>query len=315
MVPGWLRSCIEIEARKFLLAGEGGAFDFRRPEGEPALIDPHSVSWRVFKNPVTLLVGGITAVLLELAEPRIRSGVWEHTNFRRAPVDRLRRTGLAAMMTVYGPKSRAETMIARIGRMHRRVSGVTAAGEPYSASDPELLDWVHATAAFGFLEAYRAYAHPLSAGQASQFYAEGRAAAELYGALNAPDSDASMAARLAQMMPKFEPSPIIFEFLTIMAEAPLPPRGARLAQAMLIRAGVEILPLQLRERLGLGPQLRLRAWEKPLVKAMARLAERTPLAGTPPVEASLRLGLPADFLYGGARIDAPAAWPPEPQAS
>jgi uncharacterized protein (DUF2236 family) len=117
------------------------------------------------------------------------------------------------------------------------------------------------------------------------------------------------------MTPKFEPSPIIFEFLTIMRHAPLPPRGARLAQAMLIRAGVEILPLPVRERLGLGPEFRLRAWERPLVKAMARLAEWTPLAGTPPVEASLRLGLPADFLYGGARIDAPAAWPPEPQAS
>jgi uncharacterized protein (DUF2236 family) len=315
MVPGWLRSCIEIEARKFLLAGEGGAFDFRRPEGEPALTDPHSVSWRVFKNPVTLLVGGITAVLLELAEPRIRSGVWEHTNFRRAPLDRLRRTGLAAMMTVYGPKSRAEAMIARIGRMHRRVSGVTSAGVPYSASDPELLDWVHATAAFGFLQAYRAYAHPLSAGEASKFYLEGQVAARLYGALTAPKSEAEMTERFAQMVPKFKLSPVIFEFLTIMRNAPLPPRGARLAQAMLIRAGVEILPLLVRERLGLGPQLRLRAWEKPLVKAMARLAERTPLAGTPPVEASLRLGLPADFLYGGAPINAPATWPPKRQAS
>jgi len=299
MLPRWLRSRIEIETRKFLLAGDGGAFDFSRPEGEPALTDPYSVSWRVFKNPVTLLIGGITAVILELAEPRIRSGVWEHTNFRADPEGRLRRTGLAAMMTVYGPRSRAEAMIARIGRLHRRVSGITPAGEPYSASDPELLDWVHATAAFGFLEAYRAYAHPLSAGQASQFYAEGRTAAALYGALNAPDSGASMAVHLAQMTPKFEPSPVIFEFLTIMRDAPLPPRGARFAQAMLIRAGVEILPLLVRERLGLGPELGVRPWEKPLVKAMARFAERTPLAGTPPVEASLRLGLPANFLYGG----------------
>jgi uncharacterized protein (DUF2236 family) len=299
MVPGWLRSRIEIEARKFLLAGDGGTFDFRRPEGEPALTDPHSVSWRVFKNPVTLLIGGIAAVILELAEPRIRSGVWEHTDFRRAPVDRLRRTGLAAMMTVYGPKSRAEAMIARIRRLHRRVSGITAAGEPYSASDPELLDWVHATAAFGFLEAYRAYAHPLSGGQASKFYLEGQVTARLYGALTAPKSEAEMTGRFAQMAPKFEPSPVVFEFLTIMRDAPLPTRGARFAQAMLIRAGVEILPLKLRERLGLGPELRLRPWEKLLVKAMATLAERTPFAGTPPVEASLRLGLPADFLYGG----------------
>jgi uncharacterized protein (DUF2236 family) len=299
MLPRWFHSRIEREARKFLFAGDGEAFDFRRPEGEPALTDPHSVSWQVFKNPVALFIGGIAAVILELAEPRIRAGVWEHTNFRTDPLRRLRRTGLATMMTVYGPKSRAEAMIARIGRMHRRVHGVTPAGEPYSASQPELLDWVHATAAFGFLQAYRAYVYPLSAGQASQFYAEGQAAAKLHGAPNPPQSDAEMAARFARMAPKFEPSPVIFEFLKIMRDAPLPPRGAGLARSMLIRAGVEILPPWARKRLELGPELRLRSWEKPLLKAIAKLAERTPLAGTPPVEASLRLGLPAHFLYDG----------------
>ncbi len=55
---------------------EGGPrVDFRQPAGEPALAAPDSVSWRVFKNPVSLFVGGVTAVILELAEPRVRSGV------------------------------------------------------------------------------------------------------------------------------------------------------------------------------------------------------------------------------------------------
>jgi uncharacterized protein (DUF2236 family) len=52
------------------------------PAGEPALAAPDSVSWRVFKNPVSLFVGGVTAVILELAEPRVRTGVWEHSSFR-----------------------------------------------------------------------------------------------------------------------------------------------------------------------------------------------------------------------------------------
>src|SRR5215204_5602813 len=50
-------------------------------------------SWRVFKNPLSLFIGGLTAVIMELAEPRVRSGVWEHTSFRQNPVQRLRRTG------------------------------------------------------------------------------------------------------------------------------------------------------------------------------------------------------------------------------
>ena len=42
---------------------------------------------------------------------------------------------LAAMITVYGPKSRAEAMIAGVGRMHARVEGVTPAGVAYRADD------------------------------------------------------------------------------------------------------------------------------------------------------------------------------------
>ena len=37
-------------------------FDFLHPAGEPALVGPDSVSWRIFKNPVTLFIGGLTAV-------------------------------------------------------------------------------------------------------------------------------------------------------------------------------------------------------------------------------------------------------------
>jgi uncharacterized protein (DUF2236 family) len=46
----------------------------------------------VFKNPVSLFIGGVTAVIMELAEPRVRTGIWEHTTFRVNPIQRLRRT-------------------------------------------------------------------------------------------------------------------------------------------------------------------------------------------------------------------------------
>ncbi len=110
VLPRWLQARIEAEAARFLFDG-GPKPDFSTPAGEPALTAPDSVSWRVFKNPISLFIGGASAVLLELAEPRVRSGVWDHTSFRTDPVRRLQRTGLAAMMTVYGPKSEAEAMI------------------------------------------------------------------------------------------------------------------------------------------------------------------------------------------------------------
>src|SRR5262245_35427626 len=104
-----------------LMAPRGMVFDFSGPEGEAALIAHDSVSWRVFRNPVSVFVGGAAAVILELAEPRVRSGVWDFTTFRRDPVQRMKRTGLAAMATVYGARSKAEAMIAGVVRAHGRI--------------------------------------------------------------------------------------------------------------------------------------------------------------------------------------------------
>jgi hypothetical protein len=68
-LPRPLQHRLEALSRSFTepAPGERG-FDFAAPAGEPALAAPDSVSWRVFKNPVTLFIGGVGAVLLELAE-------------------------------------------------------------------------------------------------------------------------------------------------------------------------------------------------------------------------------------------------------
>jgi uncharacterized protein (DUF2236 family) len=115
ILPWPLQNSLEIAARLLLLTGDHSSVEFLRPAGEAALVSAASVSWRVFKNPVSMFVGGVTAVIIELAEPRVRAGVWEHTTFRADPL-RLRRTGLAAMVTVYGARSVAETMVARVRR-------------------------------------------------------------------------------------------------------------------------------------------------------------------------------------------------------
>ena len=49
--------------------------NYAAPRGDPGLFGPDSVAWRVHANPVALAVGGIAAVILELAEPRVRSGI------------------------------------------------------------------------------------------------------------------------------------------------------------------------------------------------------------------------------------------------
>ncbi|MGZ5948501.1 MAG: oxygenase MpaB family protein [Caulobacteraceae bacterium] len=295
--PGFLQRRIDASALKLMQPAAGPVVDFREPAGEPALVSADSISWRVFRNPVSLFIGGVAAVILELAEPRVRSGVWEHSSFRREPVARLQRTGLAAMITVYGARSVAEKMIAGVVRRHAKVSGSTPAGQAYSANDPHLLTWVQATASFGFAEAYSRYVRPLSADELDRFYAEAAPAARLYGALDAPHSEAERRAQFAAMLPRLEPSPVVFEFLDIMARAPAFPPPLRPLQRVLVRAAVEMTPPETRRRLGLTAVHGLRPWEPPIVKLAAGLAERTVLTSSPAVQACLRLGLPADYLY------------------
>ena len=192
ILPWPFRSSLEAATWALLAPGDRSYIDFSRPAGEAALVSPDSVSWRVFKNPLSLFIGGVTAVIMELAEPRVRTGVWEHTTFRVDPIPRLRRTGLAAMATIYGARSTAEAMITRVRRMHDMVAGTTPSGEAYCANDPELLNWVHGTAAYGFLQAYHAYVRPLSQSERDRYYAEGISTAGLYGATGAPTSEADL---------------------------------------------------------------------------------------------------------------------------
>ncbi|RYY23577.1 MAG: DUF2236 domain-containing protein [Sphingomonadales bacterium] len=276
----------------------GMAFDFSEPRGEPALVPANSVSWRIFKNPVSLFVGGVAAVILELAEPSVRSGVWEHSSFRKDAAMRLRRTGFAAMMTVYGPRSAAERMIAHVVQMHQRVQGQTPDGTEYHANDPRLLDWVQATASFGFIHAYHRFARPLSREQRSRAFAEGAQAARLYGATGAPQSLEAWETMLEDMRDTLEPSPIVREFLDLVGKADVLPRPLRPLQRLMVRAAVEITPPWVRERLGLaGKSEGLSRPERALVRMMARMAERVPLRTAPPAQASLRMGLPANALY------------------
>jgi len=208
ILPRLIQRQIDQLAQSFLQPQQ--TIDFSRPKEEPALIPPDSISWRMFKNPVAVFIGGVTAVLLEFAEPRVRDGVWQHSRFRTDPLTRLRRTGLAAMVTVYGPRSQAEAMIARVVRRHERVTGWTSAGEPYRANDPVLLRWVQATASFGFTEAYHAYVRSFTADERLALFAEALPSARLYGATGAPASQAELDALFEAMRPRLVASPIIF---------------------------------------------------------------------------------------------------------
>jgi uncharacterized protein (DUF2236 family) len=236
------------------------------------------MAWRVHANPVVLAVGGVAAVVLELAEPRVRAGVWAHSNFRSDPLGRMRRTAYAALLTTFGPTAAAQAGISAVARRHERVNGTTPEGESYSANDPALADWVHVTAGYGFLTAYRRLIAPgLPPEEADRYWSEGREVARAYGAGAPPVSHAEALAAIAAMKPRLRSSPVLHEFLDLVGRAsPLGPAGRPL-QALLTHAALACLPPWAVGQLALPNQPTRGAGAVVALKTLALAAAADPL--------------------------------------
>ncbi len=278
----------------------GRSISFSNPSGAPALTPAGGISWRVFSNPVALAIGGITAVLLELADPRVRHGVWDHSSFKDRPFERMSRTAKAAMITVYAPRADAVSMIEGVTRMHARVSGHTPGGAAYAASDPALLTWVHATASYGFLSAYDAFDTPLTPAEKDQFYIEAQPAAALYGAQHAPASQAGQVALFNAAQPGLEPSDILQDFLALTRKA-LPVPG-RLAD-VIIEGAIDLLPEGFAAQIGVSDHT-LSARGRATLARLARMAAATPLPGAPVTLACKRMGIKlSDVRRRGLKLE------------
>ena len=64
VLPWPLQSGLEAATRALVDLGDQSSADFLRPAGEAAFVSPDSVSWRVFKNPLSLFIGGAAAVIM-----------------------------------------------------------------------------------------------------------------------------------------------------------------------------------------------------------------------------------------------------------
>ena len=155
--------------------------------------DVRSATWKLQKEVVLLLAWG-PAILLQLAHPLVAQGVADHSTFRTERWGRARRLyrTLDAMLGLcFGTEREARAVAARINAIHDRVhgelresAGVFAAGTSYSAHDPALLTWVHATLLAMNLRVYEAFVAPLSAAEKDRYCVE---ASGIEPALGIPD--------------------------------------------------------------------------------------------------------------------------------
>jgi uncharacterized protein (DUF2236 family) len=139
------------------------------------LFFPNSVIWKVDRE-MALLLGGGRALLMQLAHPKVASGVADHSHFGEDPLDRLHRTMNTMWSIVFDDIDQTEAALRRVKTAHQNVRGVVreASGLPegttYDALDPELLLWVHATLVDSALTTYELFVQPLSARDKEQYY-------------------------------------------------------------------------------------------------------------------------------------------------
>ncbi|MEO1064427.1 MAG: oxygenase MpaB family protein [Actinomycetota bacterium] len=234
-----------------LLAGTDEPPD-RGPEDrtDDGWFGPGSATWTVHSD-LSMLVGGVRALLLQTLHPGAMAGVADHSNYREDPLGRLHRTGAFVGATTFGTAAEAEAAVEMVKAVHRRVVGTTPEGVPYTAADPRLLLWVHATEVDSFLRAYRRYgAEPIAPPVQDRYVAEMGDVAERLGATEVPRSVAELRSTLQGFRPELRAGAQARETVRFLV---LPP-GPLLAKgpyAVVLSAAVTLLPRWVRWELRL----------------------------------------------------------------
>ena len=219
-----------------------------------ALIAPDSVAWRVHGDVTTMMVGGIAALLLQMLHPAALAGVWDHSDFERDMIGRLRRTARFIAITTYAERSAGEAIIERVARIHDQVAGTLPDGRPYSANDPATLAFVHVAGALMFLDAYIRFAEPsLSAAEQDRYFAEVAGTARALGADPVPVSRADAEALLRHFRPDLAANERSRRVRDLILGAPPGKRSAAPVQALLMQAAIDLLPPYARRLHGLSP--------------------------------------------------------------
>lgn len=133
-----------------------------------------SVSWTVNREMI-VVAGWGRAILLQLAHPSVAAGVHAHSSFRgslASSIARLHSTVRAMLSLTFGDTEQVIATAAGINTIHDRVRGTDAAGGAYSAHDPELLRWVHATLLESIPLVYDRLVAPLTGAEKDQYCTE-----------------------------------------------------------------------------------------------------------------------------------------------
>ena len=186
-----------------MVGGGGPPVAFLTPAGDRGLFGPESIAWKVHADFISMMIGGISSLIMQALHPQALAGVWDHSSFREDLKGRLGRTAFFIAATTYGSQEMALNIIDKVNRIHTKITGLDEFGKPYQASDPHLLAWVHLTETRSFMSAFESHhTELLSLSAKDQYFAEMKGLGERLGAIDLPASYAQTNQAIESYIPE-----------------------------------------------------------------------------------------------------------------
>lgn len=253
-----------------LLVGGTGDDTVERNRRDTGLFGPDSACWKVHGDFTSMMVGGIAALYLQMLHPGPLAGVWDHSDFRKDMLGRLRRTARFIAGTTYGDCAEAQALIDHVRKIHSGVAGRLPDGAAYSADDADLLTWVHVAEVSSFLAAYLVYVDPdFPAEEQDRYFRETAEIARRLGATDVPVTRSEVAAYLEAMRPHLRYDHRTRAVAAALASQPAPSPAAAPAMAAAFDAARDLLPGWARELHAFRSSAARRAMARTAMQALA----------------------------------------------
>jgi uncharacterized protein (DUF2236 family) len=245
--------------------------------GDPGWFGPDSVAWRVHDDP-SLLVAGIAAFTLQALHPLAMAGVAEHSAFSEDFMGRTRRTGEFVQGVVYGSSAEAERLCRIVKRVHTQVVGIAPDGRPYSANDPELLEWVHIAEYLAIAAANRRFGvHPMTVPELDTYIGEVARVGEGTGVVDPPRTWAEISQALERHRHKLAVAEYAAHGIAFLDHPPIIPEPAQPIWRALWAGAVACLPPVARTLLRLPyPSTRELATCRAVLRTLDAVGAETP---------------------------------------
>ena len=152
-------------------------FETEHPAPEP--LGPDSLMWRHFGDWRGLLVS-LWAGTLQNMHPQLGTAVEQHSRFFDERWQRLFRSTYPIGGVIYDQDRAAQTA-RQVRDFHLTIKGIDRHGRPYSALNPDVYFWAHATFVMSTVVVAEYFGRPMTRGEKEQIYAEGVQWYAMYG--------------------------------------------------------------------------------------------------------------------------------------